>query len=101
MPLEFKEEIGESPSAMETGAGWEAVADVESELEVIFGDSGKQALLAELSKRYNVVSGDAIRRPDTFHTALYYLVGELGSKFVMDRISMRIRGSVSVSPRVS
>ena len=84
-----------------TRVGREAVAEVESELEVIFGDSGKQALLAELSKRYSVVPGDAIRRPGAFRTALYYLLGELGSKFVMGRIDMRVWGPVPVSLQVS
>ncbi len=101
MSLEFREEMEKLASNHGMGAGREAVIDVESELEVIFGDSGKQVLLVELSKRYDVVPSDAIRRPGAFHTALYYLLGELGSKFVMDRINMRVWGSVPVSPRVS
>jgi hypothetical protein len=99
MSLEFREEMERLASTLGTGAGREVVADVESELEVIFGDSGKQALLVELSKRCGVVPSDAIRRPGTFHTALYYLLGELGSKFVMDRIDKRVWGSVPVSPK--
>ena len=88
-------------SALGTRSGRDAVSEVESELEVIFGDSGKQALLAEVSKRYKVTPSDAIRRPGAFHTALYYLLGELGSKFVMDRINMRVHEAVPASPRVS
>jgi hypothetical protein len=94
MSLEFREEMEKLTSALGTRTGREAVADVESELEVIFGDSGKMVLLMELSKRYDVVPSDAIRRPGAFHTALYYLLGERGSKFVMDRINMRVCGSV-------
>jgi len=101
MSLEFREEMEKLASVLGTGAGRNAVAEVESELEVIFGDSGKQALLTEISKRYDVASSDAIRRPGAFHTALYYLLGELGSKFVMDRINARVWGSVPASPRVS
>ena len=101
MSLESREELEELASTLGMGAGREAVAAVESELEVILGDSGRQALLVELSKRYDVVPSDAIRRPGAFHTALYYLLGELGSKFVMDRINTRVWGSVPVSPRVS
>jgi hypothetical protein len=101
MSLESREELEELASTLGTGAGQEAVAAVESELEVILGDSGRQVLLVELSKRYDVVPSDAIRRPGTFHTALYYLLGEHGSKFVMDRINMRVWGSVLVSPQVS
>ncbi|MGD0318895.1 MAG: hypothetical protein ABSB56_04295 [Nitrososphaerales archaeon] len=101
MSLEFRKGTEKLASTPVTGASREAVADVESELEVIFGASGRQALLVELSKRYGVVPSDAIGRPDAFHTALYYLLGELSSKFVMDRINMRVRGSVPVSLRVS
>jgi hypothetical protein len=101
MSLEFREEMEKLTSALGTGVGQDAVAEVESELEVIFGGPGKQVLLAEFSKRYNVTPSDAIRRPGAFHTALYYLLGELGSKFVMDRINMRVWGSVPASPRVS
>jgi len=98
MSLEFREGMEKLASTLQTGVGREAVADVESELEVIFGDSGKKALLVELSKRYSVVPGDAIRRPGEFHTALYYLLGELGSKFVMDRLNIRVWGSRLISP---
>lgn len=101
MSLEFREEMEKLASVLGTGAGRNAVAEVESELEVIFGDSGKQALPTEISKRYDVASSDAIRRPGAFHTALYYLLGELGSKFVMDRINSRVWGTVPVLPRVS
>ena len=97
----FREETNRLASTLGAGGGREAVADVESELEVIFGDSGKQVLLVELSRRYDVAPSDAVGRPDAFRTALYYLLGELGSKFVMDRVNMRILGSVPVSPQVS
>ena len=101
MSTEFREEMEKLTSALGLGSNRNAVAEVDSELEVIFGDSGKQVLLLELSKRYDVTPSDAIRRPGAFHTALYYLLGELGSKFVMDRIDMRVSGSVPESPRVS
>jgi len=101
MSLEFREEMERLASALGTDPRRDAVAEVESELEAIFGDTGKKVLLMEFSKRYNVVPGDAIRRPGAFHTALYYLLGELGSRFVMERISTRVCGSIPVSPRVS
>jgi hypothetical protein len=101
MSPESKEEMEKLALVLGTGVSRQAVAEVESELEVIFGDSGKQALLVELSKRYSVVPGDAIRCPSAFHRALYYLLGELGSKFVMDRIDMRVRGPVPTSLSVS
>lgn len=101
MSLESREEMKRLTSAMGTSEDRDAVAEVESELETIFGDSGKQVLLAEFSKRYDVASSDAIRRPDAFRTALYYLLGELGSDFVMNRINMRVRGPLPASPRVS
>jgi hypothetical protein len=101
MSLEFGEEMEKLASALGTGAGRDAVAEVEVELETIFGEAGKQVVLAELSKRYDVTPSDAIRRPGVFRTALYYLIGELGSKFVMDRINIRLRGPLPVSPRVS
>lgn len=101
MSLKVREETEKLASTLGTDAGREAVADVESELEVIFGDSGKQVLLVELSRKYDVVPSDAIMRPAAFRTALYYLVGELGSRFVMDRINLRVWGSVTISPRVS
>lgn len=101
MSVEFREEMERLAAALGTDGRRDAVAEVESELEIIFGDSGKKVLLMEFSKRYNVVPSDAIRRPGAFHTALYYLLGELGSKFVMERISMRTSGAVPISPRVS
>ena len=101
LSLEFREEMEKLASTLGTSANRDAVATVESELEAIFGGAGKEVLLLEFSKRYNVVPGDAIRRPGAFHTALYYLLGELGSKFVMERISARVCGTVQVSPRVS
>jgi hypothetical protein len=100
MSPDFREEMEKLTSTLATGADRNAVAEVESELEVIFGDSGKQVLLMELSKRYDVTPSDAVRRPGVFHTALYYLLGELGSKFVLDRIKMRVSGSIHVSPRL-
>jgi len=78
--------------------GEDAEAEVESELEAIFGDTGKQVLLMEFSKRYDVVPSDAINRPGAFQTALYYLLGELGSRFVMERLSSRV--CETISPRV-
>lgn len=101
MSVDFREVIEKLTSTMGKGPYLNTVAEVESELEVIFGDSGKRVLLMELSKRYDVTPSDAIRRPGAFHTALYYLLGELGSRFVMDRIDMRVSGSVPVSPRLS
>ena len=101
MSLEFREETERLTSSMGTSAGRDAVAEVESELEVIFGGSGKQVLLVEFSKRYDVTPSDAIRRPRAFHLALYYLLGELGSNFVMGRINLRVWGPPPASPRVS
>jgi hypothetical protein len=101
MSLDFMKEMEKLTSTLEVRADWNAVPEVESELEVIFGESGKKVLLIELSKRYDVAPKDAIKCPSAFHTALYYLLGELGSRFVMDRIYMRLSGSVPVSPRVS
>ena len=66
------------------------ISEVESELTDIFGSSGKQVVLLEFFNRYKVTVDDAIRRPKAFHTALYYLLGELGSDFVMGRIDGRL-----------
>jgi hypothetical protein len=101
MSLDFKKETERLKQVSSMRTNGDALADVESELEVIFGDSGKKVLLVELSKRYDVVPSDAVRRPNAFHTALYYLLGEHGSKFVMDRIIARISRSLPATPRVS
>jgi hypothetical protein len=101
MSLGFREETKKLTSTLRKDGNRDAVAEVEAELEVIFGDSGKQVLLLELSKRYDITPNDAIKSPGAFRTALYYLLGELGSKFVIDRINMRVSGFVPVSPRVS
>ena len=102
MSLEFREEMEKLASTIGGEPRRDTVAEVEYELEAIFGDAGKQVLLREFSKRYNVVPSDALRRPGAFHTALYYLLGEHGSKFVMERISLRTSGAVPIAaPRLT
>jgi hypothetical protein len=92
MSIEFREEMENLSRVLGTGKKVNAIAEVESELESIFGYSGSQILLLESSNRYQVTVGDAVRRPGAFHTALFYLLGELGSSFVMKRINERIWG---------
>lgn len=92
MSIEFREEMENLSKVLGTGKKMNTTAEVESELESIFGYSGRQVLLLESSDRYQVTAGDAIRRPGAFHTALYYLLGELGSSFVMERINNRVWG---------
>jgi len=96
---EFKKEVEKLASIASASAGHNAEAEVEAELEAIFGDTGKAVLLLEFAKRYDVTPGDAIRRPAVFGMALYYMIGELGSRFVMDRISSRIVSCIS--PKVN
>lgn len=83
-------------AAVGTEVRQESVEQVESELADIFGETGREVLLTEFSERYSVIAADAIRRPGAFHTALYYLLGEHGSSFVMDRINRRVRGPAAV-----
>jgi hypothetical protein len=92
MSLEFREEMERLSSAIGGGARQTGAADVEKELTEIFGDSGKKVILMEFAERYGVAAADAIRRPGAFHTALFYLLGEMGSTFVMDRINKRVWG---------
>lgn len=92
MSIEFREEMEKLSKVLGTGKKKDATAEVESELESIFGYSGRQILLLESLDRYKVTAGDAIRRPGAFHTAFYYLLGELGSSFVMERINKRVWG---------
>ncbi len=65
---------------------------VASELEVIFGESGSKVLLGEISNTHGVSLADAIRRPAEFQQALTWLLGDLGSYLVMQRIQSRVRG---------
>ena len=74
---------------MDPGNEASALAQVERELETIFGNSGKQVVLGFI-RRYDVSITDAIRRPDAFRMAIYDLLGELGSSLVMSRIRKRI-----------
>jgi hypothetical protein len=68
-----------------------AVGAVDMELETIFGSSGKHVLQRECEERYGVSLIDAVERPEIFKSALYYLLGDLGSSLVMGRIASRVR----------
>jgi len=81
--------------------GQEAVLQVDAELEVIFGHSGKQVLVKEFEGRYGVSLRDAVERPDDFKAALFCLLGELGSTLVMGRISKRVGRSSLLRPRLT
>ena len=70
-----------------------SLSKVEAELEVIFGGSGKQVLMKEVTERYGVSLMDALNRPSAFQSALFYLLGDLGSHMVMGRINKRVWGS--------
>jgi hypothetical protein len=96
MSLAFREEMQRLTTAIGNDLRQESVAQIESELADIFGDTGREVLLIEFSNRYGVTAADAIRRPGAFHTALYYLLGEHGSSFVMDRINRRIKVTAAV-----
>ncbi len=90
MSQEFKDEMEKLATIFSSGREEQAVSQVESELETIFGNSGKQVLVKEFYSRYDVTVKDAIRRPSAFQIALYYLLGELGSSLVMERINKRL-----------
>ena len=92
MSLAFREEMDKLSGTIGADAKQNSKADVEEELVSIFGESGAKVLLIEFSEAYSVVAADAVRRPGAFHTALYYLLGDLGAKFVMDRINIRMWG---------
>jgi hypothetical protein len=97
MSVAFREEMQRLASAVGNELRQDSIAQVETELEEIFGDSGRQVILTEFKDRYGVTAADAFRRPGAFHTALYYLLGEHGSTFVMERINKRIKGFASTS----
>jgi hypothetical protein len=97
LSIEFRDEMEKLSRIFVSNGEDEAVTQVESELEAIFGDSGKQVLVKEFSSRYLVSVKDAIRRPSEFQIALYYLLGELGSTLVMDRINKRL---LTIAPSV-
>jgi len=90
MSVEFREEIEKISTALGGSKKKDVSGEVESELETIFGAPGREVLVAEFAERYQVTPGDAIRRPGAFHTALYYLLGDLWSGYVMERINNRV-----------
>lgn len=69
-----------------------SLSKVETELEVIFGGSGKQVLMKEVTERWGLSVSDALTRPAAFQSALFYLLGDLGSHMVMGRINKRVWG---------
>ncbi|HZW85449.1 MAG TPA: hypothetical protein VFE91_06070 [Nitrososphaerales archaeon] len=91
--------MGQMMSSPASDQGQASLAKVEAELEVIFGGSGKQVLMKEVTERYGVSLMDALNRPSTFQSALFYLLGDLGSHMVMGRINKRVWGS-AVPPQL-
>ncbi len=83
--------MGELASTVANDTQW-ATFQVETELGVIFGDSGRQVVLKEVGERYGVSLEDAITRPSAFREALFYLLGDLGTSLVMGRINKRVLG---------
>jgi hypothetical protein len=92
MSIEFREEMEKLASLISTDKGEDSTSEVVSELETIFGVSGSQALLRVFSVRYGVSLIDAIERPGVFQQALFFLLGDLGSSLVMERINKRVWG---------
>ncbi len=90
MSQAFRDEMEKLATMFVSTQEEEAVIQVESELEIIFGNSGKEVVKKEFASRYYVSFKDAIRRPSEFQIALYYLLGELGSSLVMERINNRL-----------
>jgi len=90
MSLEFREEMTRLAEVISSERSENKVSEVASELECIFGASGYQALLSEFSSRYEVSLDDAVKRPIVFRQALFCLLGDLGSKFVIDRLERRL-----------
>ena len=71
----------------------EALAKADTELEVIFGGSGKKALLDDVTQMYGLSLTDALIRPGAFQSALHNYLGDLGSHMVMGRINRRVWGT--------
>ncbi len=92
MSTAFREEMEKLASAVSEGVEKEAVSKAEAELEVIFGNSGKQVVMKECLSTHDVTVSDAIKRPQRFEQALYSILGELGSSLVMNRINKRVWG---------
>jgi hypothetical protein len=92
MSIEFREEMEKLVSLISTVKNEDSTSEVASELETIFGVSGSQALLRVFSMRYGVSLRDAIKRPGVFQQALFFLLGDLGSSLVMERINKRVWG---------
>jgi hypothetical protein len=92
MSIEFREEMEKLASLISTDKSEDSTSEVASELETVFGVSGSQALLRVFSTRYRVYLIDAIERPGVFQQALFFLLGDLGSSMVMERINRRVRG---------
>jgi hypothetical protein len=92
MSIEFREEMEKLASLISTDKREDSTPEVASELETIFGISGSQALLRVFSVRYGVSLIDAIKRPGVFQQALFFLLGDLGSSLVMERINKRVWG---------
>ena len=97
MSQEFRDEMMKLSAILPSSREEQAVSQVETVLETIFGNSGKQVLLKEFASRHGVTIRDAIRRPSAFQIALYHLLGELGSGLVMERINARLVAVASSS----
>ncbi len=98
MSQEFRDEMEKLAPYFASNTEAQAISKVETELETIFGVSGKQVVMKEFSSRYDVSINDAIRRPSAFQIALYYLLGELGSSLVMERINKRLLAVTPAAP---
>lgn len=66
-----------------------AVAD--ETLSTIFSGSGKQALLYYLRVRHGVGVSDLVRKPAVFESALSEVLGEAGSKIVVQIAHLRMQ----------
>ncbi len=98
MSQEFRDEMEKLAPIFASNTEAQAISKVETELETIFGISGKQVVMKEFSSRYDVSINDAVRRPSAFQIALYYLLGELGSSLVMERINKRLLAVTPAAP---
>ncbi len=98
MSQEFRDEMEKLAPYFASNAEAQAISRVETELETIFGNSGKQVLVKEFSSRYDVSIKDAIRRPSAFQIALYYLLGDLGSSLAMERINKQLLTATPAAP---
>ena len=90
MSIEFRKEMEKLASLISVDKDRDTVAEVALELQRIFGKSGSEALLIEITSRYKVNLEDAIKRPTAFQQALFFLLGDLGASFVMQRINQKV-----------